>query len=145
MIKGIKFALLKLLVPGLINTAVSTIIIKNKKILLEKRNAFIEKGKWCLPGGHIDFGETAVNALKREIKEEIGLTAKKLEFLGYFDEIMPEIKKHSVVLVYRAKVSGKIKLQKNEVSEIGWFTKEQINRLDMAFRNENIIKRFWGK
>ena len=51
------------------------IITKNNKILLlQKKN-----GKYELPGGHIEVGESAINGAKREVKEEIGLDVINLK------------------------------------------------------------------
>tara|TARA_S200002703_G_scaffold113074_1_gene98563 strand:- start:19 stop:612 length:594 start_codon:yes stop_codon:yes gene_type:complete len=51
------------------------IIVKNNKILLlQKKN-----GKYELPGGHIETGESAINGAKREVKEETGLDVTNLK------------------------------------------------------------------
>jgi len=51
------------------------IIVKNNKILLlQKKN-----GKYELPGGHIEMGESAINGAKREVKEETGLDVTNLK------------------------------------------------------------------
>ena len=39
------------LIPKLVKTAVAAIIAEDNKILLERRNSYMEKNKWCLPGG----------------------------------------------------------------------------------------------
>lgn len=129
-------------IPKLVKSTVAAIIIKDNKILLEKRSAFIEKDKWCLPGGHIEFGEKATNALQREVREELGLDTREIKFLSYFDEIIPKIKNHPIVLVYKTKVSGKFNLQQSEVSEIDWFTKKEIQKLNMAFKHKGLINKF---
>ena len=53
------------------------IIIKNKRILLLQN----KNGKYELPGGHIEIGESAVNGAKREVKEETGLDILNLKQL----------------------------------------------------------------
>jgi len=54
------------------------IIRKNGKILLLQRStkSGFDPGLWELPGGKIDYGENLVEALKREVKEEVGLDIK---------------------------------------------------------------------
>ena len=42
------------------------------------------KGGWCLPGGGVDRGEPPQAAVARELKEEVGLTGGKAEFLGLY-------------------------------------------------------------
>ena len=57
------------------NRVSKVIITKNNKILLlQKKN-----GKYELPGGHIEVGESAINGAKREVKEEIGVDVINLK------------------------------------------------------------------
>ena len=57
------------------------IIIGNNKIILVKKNGGPYDGKFDLPGGSIEFGETPLEALKRELKEEIGIDLKICELI----------------------------------------------------------------
>ena len=49
------------------------------ELLLTKSHKW--RGKYVVPGGHIELGETAVDAARREIKEETGLEIRDIEFL----------------------------------------------------------------
>ena len=65
--------------------AVAAIIVDNTgKILLAVRGKDPLKGAYDLPGGFIDIGETAEEALKREIKEELDLEIIESYFLASF-------------------------------------------------------------
>ncbi len=65
--------------------AVSTLLIKdNKAFLLRRFNTGWEDGKYNLPGGHINKGETAKQASVREIYEETGVKVK-LEDLHFYN------------------------------------------------------------
>ena len=124
---------------------VAGIIINNSKILLTKRSKVIsEAEKWCLPGGHIEFNETAKQAIKREIKEELGINTTKQEFIFYFDEIIKRLNTHAIVLIFLVNISGKIKINW-EVSQAKFFTKKQIQKLDIAFQHKKIINKFYSK
>src|SRR3972149_3497738 len=58
---------------GLRHIVVHAIVEKDKKILLVKRADFLdEAGKWALPGGFLERGETASMAAVRELQEETG-------------------------------------------------------------------------
>ena len=59
---------------------VGGLIVNNEgKILLAKSHKWFDK--YTLPGGHIEIGETMEEALKREVKEEVGLDVEVIEFL----------------------------------------------------------------
>lgn len=122
----------------MVKTTVGAIIEKDHKILLTKRKVEPFKGYWCLPGGHIEENETAVEAIRREVKEEVGLDFEP-NFFGYFDEIIQEIKWHAIVLVFKGKFSGEVKINK-EVSEYMWFSLEDAKNLKLAFKNKDIIE-----
>lgn len=74
------------------HVTVRAICIKNGKLFCVKNTAY-RTGKpsefWCVPGGGVDEGEDLVTALKREIKEELGIEAKVGKLLciqEYFDK-----------------------------------------------------------
>ncbi|MCL1902208.1 MAG: NUDIX domain-containing protein [Alphaproteobacteria bacterium] len=58
--------------------AVKAIIQKDGKVLALKRSTRVGvvPGTWDIPGGRIDFGETPIDAIAREIMEETGLSVK---------------------------------------------------------------------
>jgi NAD+ diphosphatase len=64
------------------SAAVAALIVdENKKLMLVTRGIEPDYGKLDLPGGFIDPGETAENAVKRELFEELGLKVKTLEYM----------------------------------------------------------------
>ncbi len=124
-----------------VKAAVETLIIKGNKILLTKRNVNPEKDKWCIPGGHIDIGETPEEAIIREIKEETDLIIKP-QFLTYYNAYLPSLKVHALVLLFVCNPKGEIKINE-ESSEFGWFTKEEALKLNLAFNNKDIIIKYF--
>ena len=55
--------------------SVKALVVKNNAILLLQE----EDGRWELPGGGLEFGETIEECLKREVQEEIGVTVKAMD------------------------------------------------------------------
>lgn len=54
---------------------------ERRKILLTRR---ADNGRWCLPGGHVEPGETVAEACVRELQEETGLQARVVRLIGVY-------------------------------------------------------------
>ena len=87
---------------------VGAVIIKNGKILLEKRKNEPGRGKWSIPGGLVELGENVEQTVIREVKEETGLEVEKPEHIDIVDNIVRdengEIKYHFVIIDYFVKL-----------------------------------------
>src|SRR5690554_1364069 len=59
----------------------STIVVKDKMILLQRRADTVD---WGYPGGYLELGETTEESAKRELYEETGLIAERLILYGVF-------------------------------------------------------------
>ena len=60
-----------------------------REVLLVRRsrNSKIDGKMWSQPGGQVEFGEKVEDAVRRELKEELGIEVGALEFLCYTDVI----------------------------------------------------------
>ena len=120
------------------------VIERDNKVLLVKRNHEPFNGYWTLPGGHIDFGETAEKAVIREVKEESGLTFKP-KFFGYRDEIYPDINWHGEVLVFQGEAEGEEKIDGEEIIDINWFDINEASNMKLAFEHEKTLQIYKNK
>ena len=126
-----------------IQSAVGAVVVKNGKILLTKRSSLlVERNKWCLPGGHVEKWETAERAVRRELLEETGLRAKKCKLLFVHEEFVKRLSLHANVFIFKVDVLGKVK-PNWEVSKFGWFSKNEIAQLPMAFAHKEILSKFF--
>lgn len=67
-----------------IPAATALVLNDHQQILLGKRKTDPQKGKWCLPGGFIEQGETMAEAALRELKEETGLVGRVISLVDCF-------------------------------------------------------------
>jgi 8-oxo-dGTP diphosphatase len=67
---------------------VGGIVIRGADVLLIRRGQPPLKGRWSIPGGLVEVGETLNAALAREIEEETGLRVRVLRMLGVFERII---------------------------------------------------------
>jgi len=104
----------------MMNKVVVGFIFKENKLLLIKHK---KKNMWLPVGGHVEPGETLLEALKREIKEEVSLIIKCREKPFFVLREKGETTNH-----YTCKyLSGKIKIMKEEIKDFKWLTKKEVN------------------
>lgn len=106
------------------------------QLLLSKRGnlAKNERGKWEIPGGGIEYGETLQAGLKREVKEELGISIEILELLDICDHILPDEGQHWVSPTYICRITNGTPqiLEPGKSDEIGWFTLEEAEKLPLS-------------
>jgi mutator protein MutT len=109
----------------LLLVGVGVIIYKNGKVLLQKRR---DNGLWADHGGSVEIGETVEETAKRELFEETGLTANKLDLFNIYsgqDMLYTYPNGDKVYLIVPFYIcedySGDIKIDANEVAELKWF------------------------
>jgi len=84
------------------------------------------------PGGKLMDGETALDALRRELEEELGCLLVSSQFLGFFAAPAANEPMHSVeAALYRVVVSGQLKPQA-EIEEIAWVNPAATGGLSLA-------------
>ena len=93
---------------------VGGVIFDGASVLLAKRGQEPAKGTWSLPGGAVELGEKVLDALKREIREEIGIEIEVGGLIRVLDRISLDqdrrIRYHYVIVDYWGwKVSGEPK------------------------------------
>ena len=108
-------------------TVVVFIENSNNQFLLQKR-VMAKDGKWATTGGHPVSGESSLEGMVTEIKEELGLDVKQNE-LTLFKSIMTNDDFVDLYYLKRDIDISDIVLQKEEVDDVKWFTREEINKL----------------
>ena len=66
---------------------VGAVVILDERVVLIRRGKEPLRGRWVVPGGTVELGETLEEALIREIREETGLDVAPREVLTVFDRI----------------------------------------------------------
>jgi nucleoside triphosphatase len=102
--------------------------------------------KYTVPGGHIELGERSETAVKREVKEEVGLEAEPVRLLLVQEAIYPAdyIKhEHYIFLDYLCLTnSSDAKLDGKEIQEYVWTTPSEALRLDLESFTRNLVEAY---
>jgi len=116
-------------------TVSAFIINKKGQILLAKRAINPKKGLWDTPGGFLEDGEEPIKGLRREMKEELGISLKNIKFLGiYIDTYYERCEMTTLNILYQVEIaSGKLRPM-DDVGALKWFGKKDIPWKRSAFR-----------
>ncbi len=93
--------------------------------------------------GHIDQGENAIEALKREVREESGLKIKNCKLLfkeGLNWNWCSKGAKTHYWYLFECEAEGKPRLDKSEAKSIQWYTRDEIKKLKLE-----PVWRYWFK
>ncbi|HYK08635.1 MAG TPA: NUDIX hydrolase [Candidatus Eisenbacteria bacterium] len=115
------------------------VIIRHKgKVLLGKRKGSHGEGDWAFPGGHLEFGETIEDCVKREVAEETSLHVKNIHFGAVTNDIFKKEKKHYITIFMVCDyANGKVKtMEPHKCEKWEWFSWETLpSPLFIPFQN----------
>ncbi len=113
--------------------AVNALVFNEKgEVLLAKRT---DNGLWCVPGGHMELGETLAQACVRELLEETGLQAQVVKLVGVYSDtenslhIRQGLEWHTVRVSFLCKITGGTITPSEETSEIRYFDVKNLPEL----------------
>jgi len=93
-------------------------IWQGRILLVRSHNGF-----WSTPGGHLEHGESPVDAAIRETREETGVSVRDVEFVAITNDVIPATGRHYVTTWFRGVVDDPaLQIQDaEEIAEAAWF------------------------
>ncbi len=98
---------------------------------------------WAIPGGFIDYGESAESAARREAKEETGLDIEDLKQFHVYSDPNRDSRHHTLSVVFTANARGKPRAR-DDAAEIAVFTKDSLPE-PLAFDHAQILHDYFNK
>lgn len=107
--------------------AATLLVERAGKLLFVRRAIDPGRGKWCFPGGYVDFGEDPTAAAARECREEAGLEVRDIALLDVsFDGRV-------IVITYRAHAPGSAEpAPSDDADAAAWFGPDELPPLAFA-------------
>lgn len=119
---------------------VASVILREEKVLCVQRDEHEKEyisSKWEFPGGKVEQGEDRIQALKREIREELQLEIQNIGFLTTVEHTYPDF--HLVMHAYTCEIfSGEPVL--TEHADMKWLPVDKLDQLDWAAADIPIVK-----
>ncbi len=122
---------------------VGGIVLNGASVLLAQRGRAPNKGRWSLPGGAIELGETARQAIEREVREECGIVIQAGEVADVLDILQRDpagrLQFHYVVIDYVCKyVSGEL-IPGDDAADARWVRPGEFDTLNVLQRTRDVI------
>ena len=122
---------------------VGGVLIHGGRVLLIRRGKEPLRGRWVIPGGTVELGETLEQALVREMAEETGLVVAPGELLTVFDRIHREegaIHYHYVILDYLCSYVAGEAAAASDAEAVAWVAPEELPAYDLPDKALEVVK-----
>jgi len=124
---------------------VDLVVRKGGKILLEQRGRAPFEEMNCLPGGHVDYGETVESTALRELKEETSIDARLVGILGVFSDPNRDPRGQRISIVFVADwISGE-PIGADDAKSAEWFDELSLQNhmIPLAFDHALILRHYF--
>ena len=124
---------------------VAATVFRGSEVLLVRRGNEPSMGRLGIPGGVVELGETAEEAVVREVEEETGIVVKPLRVLDVLDSIVRDnedgIRFHYVLIEFLCEPIGGALRASSDVSDAFWAPLERLEELNVMPRTKAFIER----
>lgn len=127
---------------------VGAVILDRGKVLLARRAHTPMRGKWTLPGGAVELGETSAQAIVREVREETGLSVRPVALVEIVDRIdrrAGRVRFHYVIADFLCRVEGGQAQASSDASAVQWLRPMQWRSgvLNLDAVTVRVIEKAW--
>jgi ADP-ribose pyrophosphatase YjhB (NUDIX family) len=125
--------------------AVGVLLLDGDQLLLVKRGRPPAQGKWTVPGGGVELGETLAEAAARELREETGLSARLGPVVEILERVVHDaagsVEYHYVILDFLGTDPRGVPAPGSDVSEVRWVKVADLSQYQTTDSLEPVIAR----
>lgn len=119
------------------------VVISSGRALLIKRGSPPLEGHWSIPGGLLEIGETLIEGVRRELREETAMEVRPLDLIEVFERIeldgSGKARYHYVVLDYLCHATGGEPRAGSDVTHVAWARPDELAQYSLSSMATRVI------
>ncbi len=131
--------------PDVPRVGVGAVVFHRGRVLLVRRGKAPSLGKWTLPGGLVELGETTAEAIRREVQEECACDITLIGVAGVVDRVVRDhdgrVRYHYVLVDYAARAASDEIVAGTDADEARWVDVERLSEFDTTDGLIDMIRR----
>ncbi len=131
--------------PDYPRVGVGAVVLHNERVLLVRRGRPPSVGRWTLPGGLVEVGESTREAIAREVAEECGCAIRVANIAGVFERIIRDdagrVRYHYVLVDYLAFAETDVVVAGSDADEAQWVSLKELDGLDLTDGLLDMVRR----
>lgn len=128
---------------------VGALIFRDQQVLLVRRGKEPAYGKWSLPGGLVEVGESLEQAVRREVREEVGLTVRVVDLVAALDRVIrigqERVEYHYVLLDFWCRSESGQPVAGSDAMGCSFIPIEDLESYSMTEGTAEVIRRVWDR
>ncbi len=124
--------------------AVGVVVVQGDRVLLVRRGQEPGRGRWSLPGGAIELGETVAQAAEREVREECSIEVEIRDVIEVIDRIIPDdgrIRYHYILIDLLAAYCRGEPTASSDAAEVRWVSEKELDELELSQVTRRVIRK----
>ena len=118
---------------------VGGVVIEDQRVLLILRGNEPLKGRWSIPGGTLELGETLMEGAARELTEETGLLVRVMDMIVVFERRRPRF--HFVIVDFLCqRISGEA-MAGGDVTDVAWADEDDLEKFALTPTATRVIRK----